>query len=264
MTTDTQQLIGFGLGNWPFERTDDLPRTSRDMLGYRIGRTIPALYARLMLNLDLVTCGSVPEGPKILAANHPTTTDPFLMLTWFTEPISILVTGAAFQIPVFGSFLRRIGHIPVAAGQGRQAVAEGVARLAAGQTVGVFPEGRLSPEGGLAPMRTGAARLVLSSGAPVIPIGIALDRSRVRNLPAEIDGSTEVAKLAVGGPYAVTIGEPLSFCGDANDRLYVREVAAQIGEHIAALSRQSAGRLPDVERWTAPALTSIRNPQPVT
>jgi 1-acyl-sn-glycerol-3-phosphate acyltransferase len=264
MTADTRHMIGFGVGNRLSERTDDLPRTSRNMLGYRIGRTVPALYARLMLNVDLVNCEPLPEGPKILAANHPTTTDPFLMLTWFAEPISILVTGAAFQVPMFGSFLRRIGHIPVVAGQGHQAVAEGVARLAAGQTVGIFPEGTLSPESGLAPMRTGAARLALSSGAPVIPIGIALDRSRVRNLPAEIDGSTEVAKLAVGGPYAVTIGEPLSFCGDANDRFYVREVAAQIGEHIAALSRRSAGRLPDVERWMTANLTSIRNPQPAS
>jgi len=263
MTTDTQQLIGFGLGNRPFERIDELPRTSRDVLGYRMGRAIPALYARLMLDLDLVMCGAVPEGPKILAANHPTTTDPFLMLTWFTEPISILVTGAAFQVPMFGSFLRRIGHIPVVAGRGRQAVAEGIARLAAGQTVGIFPEGRLSPDGSLAPMRTGVARLALSSGAPVIPMGIALDRSRVRSLPAEIEGSTEVAKLAAGGPYAVAIGEPMSFCGDANDRLHVREVAAQIGEHIAALSWRSADRLPDVERWTTPNFTLTRNAQPV-
>jgi 1-acyl-sn-glycerol-3-phosphate acyltransferase len=164
------------------------------------------------------------------------------------------VTGAAFKIPAFGSFLRRIGQIPVAAGWGRQAVAEGVARLAAGQTVGIFPEGALSPtDGSLASVHTGVARLALSSGAPVIPIGIASDQSCVRNLPTEIDGSIGIAKLAVGGPYAVTIGEPLSFCGDAGDRLYVREVADQIGEHIAALRRQSSSRLPDAERWSAPA-----------
>jgi len=44
----------------------------------------------------------------------------------------------------------------------------------------------------------------------------------------------------------------LRYTGAREDRLHVRDVAAQIGEQIAILDRRSASRLPDAERWTRP------------
>jgi hypothetical protein len=44
------------------------------------------------------------------------------------------------------------------------------------------------------------------------------------------------------GPYAVTIGRPLQFSGDANDKPRVKQVAESIMEHIRSLALESRRR----------------------
>jgi 1-acyl-sn-glycerol-3-phosphate acyltransferase len=53
---------------------------------------------RLMLDVDIQWHAPLPEGPKILAANHPTTTDPLYILTLLAEPVSVPITAASFHI----------------------------------------------------------------------------------------------------------------------------------------------------------------------
>ncbi len=55
------------------------------------------------------------------------------------------------------------------------------------------------------------ARLALSTGAPVIPVGIGLDRARIHLIETLVDGAIEVGTWYFGGPYAMTVGEPLHF-----------------------------------------------------
>ena len=85
--------------------------------------------------------------------------------------------------------------------------------------------------------------MALTAGAPVIPVGIYLDHGRIRFLRTQIDGQTEVARWYVGGPYAVTVGKPMYFEGDVEERPYVRAISRQIMERIAALSEEGARRM---------------------
>lgn len=218
------------------------PRTGEEVL-YQMGRDVVDAFSRVMLHTDLVQQTPLPEGPKIYAANHPTTVDPFLLGAFVPEPISILVTEMAFNVPLFGAYMHKVGHIPVRAGRGREAFETALDRLAAGRSVGIFPEGALSPEeGGLCPPRTGAARLAMLSGAPIVPLGIDLDRQQVRYLPTEIEGDTATARVVTRGPYAVTIGAPLWVTGSLDDREHVVAEAERIMHHIGSLARASAIR----------------------
>lgn len=221
----------------------------RDKL-YRVGRSMVAWYTRLMLRMDVAWEAPVPRGPKILAPNHPTTTDPFYVMTLTQEPVSILVTGAAFEVPLFGRYLDAAGHVPVAKGEGampaaRRATFEAARTLLEeGRNVAIFPEGSLSPEnGGLCRPRTGAARLALITGAPVIPVGIAMLPERVRRFEPEIQGQKELGRLYLRGPYAMTVGRPLWLHGDVEDWAYVRREMEWIMAHIARLRQCSQDRI---------------------
>jgi 1-acyl-sn-glycerol-3-phosphate acyltransferase len=215
------------------------------------------MYAHLALKMDVEWQAPLPEGPKIIAPNHPTTLDPFLMLHVVREPVSILVTGAAFEIPVFGRTIRRMGHVPVVQGNGRAAFEEARQLLRDGRTLAVFPEGALSPaEGGCQKPRTGAARLALSSGAPVIPVGIHLDRDRVRPIGGEIAGEEAEGRVYYGGPYAVTVGRPIWFAGELADREFVHTVSDIIIRRIGHLASLSARRMESEQSLVAEPMTS--------
>ncbi len=229
-------------------------------LFYWAGRAVMDLYARLMLDTRVQWHTPLPPGPKIIAANHPTTLDPFLLLTVGFDRMSILVTESAFKVPGFGRYLQAAGHVPVFQANGRAAFDEGVRLLHSGRTVGIFPEGALSPlDGGLCHGHTGVARLALTANVPVVPVGIALHRPHIHFMDTHIDAMVETARWYLRGPYTLTVGEPLYFKGEVDDRAYVRAVTDRILSAIARLEQQSAARVArDVARLThAPLPTHI-------
>lgn len=200
-------------------------------------------YANLVLGWRVTWEGKLPKGPKILVANHPSTLDPFIVALLARRPSRILIKGPIFKTPLFGFYLRQAGHIPVIAGRGSEAFDTAKQLLEAGRTVMLFPEGELSPRtGGFNDTRTGAARLALVSGAPVIPIGIHINRSRLHAVASTIDGYESVGLFALGGPYRLTVGQPMQFSGNLEDREHVVSVAQAIMQRIMSLSDQSATR----------------------
>ena len=211
---------------------------------YTLGRAAVGAYAQTMLKVDISRRAPLPKGAKIIAANHPTTTDPIWIGLLTLEPMHVLITEMCFKVPAVGQSLRLAGHIPVVTGHGRAAFDEAARLLEAGRTVGIFPEGALSPlDGDLEKPHTGVARLALISGAPVIPVGIHLQRERIRFVETTVDDMTETARWYLHGPYAMTVGEPMHFEGDVEDRPYVRSVSERIMQRIACLSRESAQRV---------------------
>ena len=215
-----------------------------EITAYRIGLPVIDLLAGLFLDMDIEFHSPLPEGAKILAPNHPSTSDPGLILTLTSEPISILIEDTLFKVPHFGRYLANSGHIEVAAGKGRQAVDRAIDKLSQGGVIGVFPEGSISPlDGGFHRPRTGAVRIALESGAPIVPVGIALDRDRIKLVKTNVEGEEEVGTWYLRGPYAITVGDPLTFDGDINDWDYVRDSSQHLMNRIAHLSYESALRM---------------------
>ena len=208
-----------------------------------IGRKALNGIANIALDLDVQMHVDWPEEPMIIAANHPTTADPFYLIGIVPKRMSLLITEMAFRTPG-GGLMRKAGHIPVLASGGRPAFDEAVARLGAGENIGVFVEGALSPrDGGLQPARTGAARMALTAGVPILPVGIALERERINYVETEIDEFSQEARWYLRGPYSVTVGRPMHLRGDINDWDHVRRLSQDVLERIGALATESTRRL---------------------
>ena len=214
---------------------------------YQIGRLAMHAYTRLLLDADIHYNAALPTGAKIIAPNHPTTLDPFLLPAFYDEQIHILVTESAFKAPLFGRYLRAAGHVEVVAEQGRGAFEAAQQLLLEGKTIAIFPEGALSPLYDSFPRaHTGVVRLSLLTGAPVIPVGIAVQPHRVRFIHTGIhdhQGEEEIARGYLHAPYGITSGLPLIFNGDVEDRAWVRQLSDRLMQHILRLSRQSAYRI---------------------
>ncbi|MCB9412342.1 MAG: 1-acyl-sn-glycerol-3-phosphate acyltransferase [Actinobacteria bacterium] len=118
-----------------------------------------------------------PTDGIVVAANHLSWFDPLPMChaLWNNgRPPRILVKNTLFRVPFVGSVISGAGQIPVArdTDDAAKSVAEAVAAIADGEAVVVYPEGTITRDEQLWPMsgRSGAARIALESGAPVIPL----------------------------------------------------------------------------------------------
>ncbi len=211
---------------------------------YNLGRTVISGYARLMLKMDVHWHDQMPEGPVLYAANHPSTTDPIFIHLISRKPISVMINSKIFTIPLLGPYMRKMGQIEVIRGQGQseKVLKQAVRKLAAGRSVVIFPEGAISPPDGFAPVHSGVARLALQSGVPVVPIGIHLRDENCKRVPTTLDGNPDVITWYLRGPYAITVGKPLHFQGDANHHPTVRSIAENVMEHIRRLSHESKKR----------------------
>ncbi len=117
------------------------------------------------------------SGPAILVYNHISYADPFVAAHFvFDRPrdIRVLAKASLFNIPIGGYILRQIRQIPVYrhttdAGKALEAAVDAVN---SGEAIVIYPEGTCTKDPDLWPMqgKTGAARLALMTGAPVIPI----------------------------------------------------------------------------------------------
>ena len=210
---------------------------------YRFSRTMIHSYARLMLKMDVHMRSRVPGGAVLFAANHPSTTDPILIHLVSKKRMSVMITSKVFSIPFLGAFMRKMDQICVNPGQGEKVLEEARQTLKAGRSVTIFPEGLISPAGGFNSPRSGAAHLALSSGVPVVPIGIYLSDKGCRRIPATFEGEPDFVTWYLHGPYAVTIRKAMRFRGDANIKEFVRKVSENIMQSIRSLALDSQRRV---------------------
>ena len=115
----------------------------------------------------------IPSGGVILAANHRSFLDPFIIGCCLPRPIYFVAKRELFKNPIVGWFLNCMGAFPVKRGESDdESVATALALLERGQAVVIFPEGTRIRAGSLAQPKRGVGRLALQSGAPVVPIAI--------------------------------------------------------------------------------------------
>jgi 1-acyl-sn-glycerol-3-phosphate acyltransferase len=212
---------------------------------YRTARGLIRLYSRLMLNMDIHWHDKIPTGPKIFVANHPSATDPFVLHLLSREPMSVMIVSTAFTVPLFGEYIRRAGQIQVMPGGGAQAMEQARDFLKAGYSVGIFPEGDFSPQtGGFRKPRSGAARLAISTGVPVVPVGIYLPRERnLRIASSRLSSQPTVGYWYLHGPYGITVGDPVKLDGSPADTEHVRAQAQTMMGWIKSLAQESELRV---------------------
>jgi 1-acyl-sn-glycerol-3-phosphate acyltransferase len=210
---------------------------------FGVSKPVVKTYTSTMLDMDVHRKTPFCGGGKIIAPNHPSTTDPFFVAAALGHQSFIMIKDVLFKVPLLGEYLRRSGHIEVAEGRGQDAIDLALAHLKAGHTVMIFPEGLISPlNGGYNRPRSGVGRLALASGAPVFPVGIHLCKERILSIPSTVDGKQETGYWYPRGPYNVTIGKPMRFAGDPEDHDLVREVSRKVMLKIMRLAYESEQR----------------------
>lgn len=179
------------------------------------------------------------EGPVILAGNHVSFLDSIFMPLVLDRKVTFLAkseyfTGRGIKGWFMRVFFTGAGQLPIDRAGGKASEASldtGLQVLAAGGQLGIYPEGTRSPDGKLYRGRTGIARMVLESGAVVVP-AIVFDTDKV--MPP---GSRWPKIHRVG----VVFGEPMDFsryAGLESDRFVLRAVTDEIVYEIARLSGQ--------------------------
>jgi 1-acyl-sn-glycerol-3-phosphate acyltransferase len=133
-----------------------------------------ALFRREWRHLERIP----RTGPAILAVNHVSYADPFVIarLVWDAGRIPrFLGKAPLFEVPVVGPVLRGAGQIPVrrATREAADSLQSAVDALHRGEIVVIYPEGTVTRDDDFWPMvaKTGVARLaLLVPAAPLIPV----------------------------------------------------------------------------------------------
>ncbi len=144
----------------------------------RLAQVLVPAFGRLTVTTD---AGAVFAPGSLVVANHTSLADPAIVLAALqrldVRPV-VMAAAGLWRIPLLGAALGRGGHIPVHRGDRRAAHAIDLAvkALDDGELVLVYGEGRLpvrrdAAEQAPAAFRSGAARIVERTGAPIVPIG---------------------------------------------------------------------------------------------
>lgn len=182
----------------------------------------------------------IPDsGPAILASNHLAVADSFIKPLVIRRRITFLAKAEYFTGKGLKGWFTRwfytvAGQVPIdrSNADAAQAALDTAKRiLGEGKLLGMYPEGTRSPDGRLYKGKTGLARLVLETGAPVIPI--ALIGTDALNPPG-----TKMWRFA---KVTVRVGKPLDFSrfeGLAGNRFIERAVIDEVMYELMQLSGQ--------------------------
>lgn len=190
------------------------------------------------------------EGGFLVCANHISHADPFAVARFLYDsghPPYFLAKESLFELPVFGRLLRGAGQIPVRRGtnQAHLAYEQAVVAVEAGKCVVVMPESTITKDPDKWPMtgKTGAARIALATGRPVIPLA-QWGSQFVRHVDGRPGWGRAVSRMRVGDPV------PLDDLRDREaDAPMLREATERIMGAITAELEQLRGEDAPVGRW---------------
>src|SRR4051812_17848001 len=131
-------------------------------------------FFHLYFRLSRIGREHIPaSGPVILASNHRSFLDPFIIATAARRPLYYVAKEELFRNRFTGWLLNNLGAFPVCRGEGdADMIATATEILGRGDAVLIFPEGTRIRPGALGRPRRGVGRLALETGAPVVPIAI--------------------------------------------------------------------------------------------
>lgn len=147
-----------------------VPEFLMRFLSWVLVRTLYRLRAR---GIDHIP----DEGAALVVCNHVSYMDALILAASIPRPVRFVMYYRIFNIPVMRWIFRTARAIPIAGAREDRALMERAfeeidAALADGQIVGIFPEGALTKDGGIAPFKSGVERILERRPVPVIPMAL--------------------------------------------------------------------------------------------
>ncbi|MCZ4304635.1 MFS transporter [Zoogloeaceae bacterium G21618-S1] len=141
-------------------------------------RFIVWLLVHTVYRLKVTGEAQIPEeGAAVIVANHVSYVDALVIMAASRRPIRFVMDHHIFRWPILSFVFRTSRAIPIAPAKEDPAMMEKAfdtvaEALAAGELVGLFPEGRITDTGEMKPFRPGIKRIIERSPVPVVPMAL--------------------------------------------------------------------------------------------
>ncbi len=172
----------------------------------------------------------------LLAAKHQSTYEAFLFPTIMPHPLAYVFKRELLYVPFFGWAMGRLDMVHIDRSKRAEAwnkvAAQGKRLFAEGIWVIMFPEGTRSARGGQGTYKSGASRLAIEAGVPIVPIAATSARCWPRR-----------SFLLRPGVVDISIGRPIPSAGRQSDEL-MREVEAWIEAEMRRLDPEAYAGAP--------------------
>ncbi len=225
----------------------ETPRSPREatrrrwdhVLGYHAFALLMRLWFRFYARWEIVGLENAPKaGPLLFAANHTSNLDPIMgwAALYGTRRMWGVAKSELYESPASAYLMACIGTIPAHRGKADRAMLRrALELLAAGETVGIFPEGTRSYDGKLNAPQPGIALLIQKSGAPVLPVGIIGTHEM---LPR---GAKKMRRV----PLKIVFGSPMTFAPDARREAITGPIMTAIAALLTANGQPTDPPAPD-------------------
>ena len=173
------------------------------------------------------------RGAVILASNHRSFLDSIFIPMVVRRRVTFVAKAEYFDDPKTAWFFRAVGQIPIrreggTASEGALAAATDVLRD--GGVFGIYPEGTRTRDGLLHKGKTGVARLALSTGAPIVPVGL-IGTDECQPTDAKLPRFFRKVTIRFGAPLPME-----HYVGREHDRLVLRQITDELMFEIGELS----------------------------
>jgi 1-acyl-sn-glycerol-3-phosphate acyltransferase len=218
------------------------------------------MFKALDLKIRVEGSDNVPrEGGAVLASNHIGYLD-FIFAGFGAHPAKRLVRFMAkqevFKHSIGGPLMRGMKHIPVDRDAGIQSYRDALTALKSGEVVGIFPEATISTSFTVKEVKSGATRMAMGAGVPLIPVGLwGTHRLWTKGKPRHLTRRHT--------PITILVGEPL-LPARKDD---VNVVTAELRRRMSALVEKAQREYPDKpaageDPWWIPAYMGGTAPLP--
>lgn len=184
---------------------------------YRASEFVSRMFLRLTgSRVTYIGDENVPaEGGCVVAINHTSYIDWALAALAFRRPggrrVRPMVKVELQQVKIVNFMMKHNKAIAVDRSAGADAYAEAVGRLREGEAVAVFPEGTISRSFELKAFKTGAARMSIEAGVPIVPVIVwGSQRIWTKGLPRQLGRKKVPITVAIGPPLQPAIDVSLT------------------------------------------------------
>lgn len=219
---------------------------------------VKGFWKYLGLRFDFQGDENIPrKGGAVLAINHTSYLD-FALAGTGALPVKRFVRFMAkkelFDNKIAGPLLRGMHHINVDRANGSASFVTALKALESGEIIGIFPEGTISTSFEIKQLKSGAVRLAIGAGVPIVPT-IVWGGQRIYT--KGVKPNLKRGKT----PVSVTFGEAIHYGKDAD----VEAAELHLREVMTSMLRVVQENYPDShvgQRW-APARLGGTAPAPL-